>query len=118
MSHWHTVDQLAAGRRADLQREAAGDVRMRAAHLAAGGGAVGDRPGLRGGPSLIGRRVLTELRSVMTFLVAHGRRLWRGSVPRTGDPVARPTTLGPTGTSSEWMGLAIQPTAADASMAE
>jgi hypothetical protein len=61
---------------------------------------------------------LTELRSVLRFLGAHGRRHWRGAVPRAGNSLTRPTNPGSTRTSSERIGRTIQPTAADAPGAE
>jgi hypothetical protein len=73
MNHWHTADQLAAGRRADLQRESAGDIRMRAARLAATDATEG-RSRIQAGLSLTRGRLFLELRSVLTVLVAHGRR--------------------------------------------
>jgi len=69
MNHWDTVGQLGAGRRADMERDAAGGVRMRAA----------------GRPSRKGRRLLNGLRLVLTALVAHGRHLPMGPMPRAGE---------------------------------
>ncbi len=77
MNHWHTVDHLAAGRRADLNREAAGNVRIRAARLAAGGTAAEDRTRIWGVRSLVGRRPWTQLRSVLPILAARGVRALR-----------------------------------------
>jgi len=77
MNHWHTVGNLAAGRRADLNREAAGNARMRAARLAAGGTADEDPTRIRGVRSLVGRRQLIELRSVLPVLAAFGVRALR-----------------------------------------
>ena len=54
MNHWYTVDQPAAGHLADLKREAAGDVRMRATVSAAGLGHAGD-------PTASRRRLTLEL---------------------------------------------------------
>ena len=73
MNHWYTADQLAASRRADLGREAAGDVRMHASLLAAGENISGDRSGREGGSRLSGRLRLTSLWSVLTGLIDSGR---------------------------------------------
>lgn len=73
MNHWHTVDQLAAGRLADLKREAAGDIRMRAAASAADRGPVGDPMASRHRLTLEIRRLMSELRSVLTVAYAHRR---------------------------------------------
>lgn len=73
MNHWHTVDQLAAGHLTDLKREAAGDVRMRAAASAAGVGPVGDPTASRRRLTPEIRRLTAELRSVLTVAWAHRR---------------------------------------------
>ena len=78
MNHWHAVGQLGAGHRADMERDAAGGVRMRAAGFAEGGSADGVPATILGRPSREGRRRLNELRLVLMALVAHGRRLLRG----------------------------------------
>ena len=73
MSHWYTADQLAAGRRSDLEREAAGGIRMRAA----GHGAA--EPGRRnlGARWLRGGRQLAGLRSGMALIVGEGWHAFR-----------------------------------------
>ncbi len=73
MNHWYTVDQLAAGRRADFDREAAGDVRMRASRLAAGGAVLDHQSGSEAGSWLHGRRPLRGLWSVLAVLMDHCR---------------------------------------------
>lgn len=73
MNHWHTADHLAAGRLADLKREAAGGVRMRAA-ASAGQGPIGDRMASRHRLTLEMRRLMSEFRSVLTVAFAHRRR--------------------------------------------
>lgn len=73
MNHWHTVDQLASGRLADLKREAAGDVRMRSAASAEGRRPVGDPMASRSRLTLEMRRLMSELRSVLTVAYAHRR---------------------------------------------
>ena len=69
MNHWHTVDQMAAGRRADLEREAAGGIRMRVASLAEAPSAVGSGHRNVGVAWLAGRRQLAALRSDLALLV-------------------------------------------------
>jgi hypothetical protein len=72
MNHWHTFDQLAAGRLADLTRESAGDVRLRAATLA-GPRPFGDPSPSQGGLVLVIRRLMAHLRTAMAMAFAHRR---------------------------------------------
>lgn len=72
MNHWYTVDQLAAGRRTDFDRDAAGDVRMHASLLEAGRHVPGD-PLRERGRWLTGRRLMTALRPALTVIIDHGR---------------------------------------------
>lgn len=87
MNHWHTIGQLGAGHRADMERDAAGGVRMRAAGCA-------EERSTDSGPTTIllralreGQRRLNDLRLVLTGLVAHGRRLPRLAVPRARETI-------------------------------
>jgi hypothetical protein len=73
MNHWQTFDHLAAGRLADLKHEAAGDIRMRSAASAAGRVPVGDPIASRSRLTLEARRLMAELRSVVTVAWAHLR---------------------------------------------
>ncbi len=75
MNHWYTVDQLATGRRADLDREAAGGIRMHASDLEAGKHSSGD-PGRGRGPRPVGQRqrhLTTALRSGLTVIIDRSR---------------------------------------------
>jgi hypothetical protein len=80
MNNWYIVDQLAAGRRADLDREAAGGHRIHASRLAAGGSILGDQSGEEPGSRRTGSSFLAELWSVLAVL---GRRSRHPAAPIT-----------------------------------
>jgi hypothetical protein len=89
MNNWYVVDQLAAGRRADLDREAAGGHRIHAARLAAGGSISGDQSGEEPGSRRPGSSFLAELWSVLAVL---GRRSRHPVAPIAGP--ARVSAMG------------------------
>jgi hypothetical protein len=73
MNNWYIVDQLAAGRRADLDREAAGGHRIHASCLANGGSISGNQSGEEPVSRRTGSSFLAELWSVLAVLARRSR---------------------------------------------